>query len=46
MYQILDVSAATHMLLVNSRDHNMAAHSGVEKRLYNIEERVIALKTG
>jgi hypothetical protein len=43
IHQILEVSAATHMLLANSRDRNMAAHSNAEKRLYKIEERVIAL---
>jgi hypothetical protein len=43
--QILEVSAATHMLLAYSRDRNMAAHNDMGKRLYKIEERVIALKT-
>jgi regulator of replication initiation timing len=44
MHQILEVSATTHMLLANSRDHNMAAHNDAEKSLYQIEERLIALK--
>jgi hypothetical protein len=44
MPQILEVSAATYMLLVNIGDHNIAEHTSAEKRLYKIEERVIALQ--
>jgi hypothetical protein len=43
--QILEVLAATNMLLAYSNDHNMAAHHEMNERLYKIEERVIALKT-
>jgi hypothetical protein len=46
MPQILEVSAATNILLANIGDRNIAAHSNTEKRLYKIEERVIALQTG
>jgi regulator of replication initiation timing len=43
--QILEVSAATHMVLVYSRDRKMEAHHVTENRLDKIEERVITLKT-
>jgi tetrahydromethanopterin S-methyltransferase subunit G len=43
--QILEVSAATHMLLVYSRDRNMEEHNITKKRLDKIEESVIALNT-
>jgi Mg2+ and Co2+ transporter CorA len=44
MPQILKVSAATYMLLANIRDCNIAEHTSAEKRLYKIEDRVIALQ--
>jgi hypothetical protein len=42
--QILKVSAATHILLVKIRHHNIVEHTNTEKHLYKIEERVIALQ--
>jgi hypothetical protein len=45
MPEILEVSATTHMLLVNIRNHSIAARSNAEKCLYKIEKRVIALQT-
>jgi hypothetical protein len=42
--QILEVSAATHMLLIDSRNYNIVMHAKVDKCLYKIKERVIVLK--
>jgi hypothetical protein len=42
--QILEVSATTYILLVIIGDHNIMEHRNVEKCLYKIEERVIALQ--
>jgi hypothetical protein len=42
--QILEVSAATHALLVTIRDSNITKYNNAEKHLYKIDERVIALQ--
>jgi hypothetical protein len=43
MPQILEVSAATHMLVANIGDRNITRHANAEKGLYKIKERVIYL---
>jgi hypothetical protein len=42
--QILEVSATTHMLLMDCGNRNIAMHANADKRLNKIEERVIALQ--